>query len=397
LKLFAAKRRAKYESIFALTKMHYKYASIVIAQEKDEEEAKALRNILRHQLVMNAVLLTRVRKVRNLRVIALPLYYITCVSVYAGLGAASSVLGTGASFLAVLTTIAYFAAISRLTRKFANRNAVALFSAIVTYGIFIAIVGSGNNWHEFPVAGSNGLRDFVADLFTALTISIAALRISEIICETFIALITTAIMSRHSNIVVIDSLLEVLAILDSRARSFANLGTKELICGTLQFTANYVENGVIRSLSITDPAVRKALQIKFSSSAAYLRDMQIQVVLAKEGTKDDLTYSISNYVKMIALGFYQSLPVSTLETMLETRKRRLLGFSRTFIVALIPVSCLEIAQHVGLVLSPDFTSWAFVVTLAWAAITLVSAIDPLYKSRLQDVRDFMTAIRGKDK
>jgi hypothetical protein len=124
--------------------------------------------------------------------------------------------------------------------------------------------------------------------------------------------------------------------------------------------------------------------------------MQIRVVLAKDGTEGEVRESISSYVRMLAFGFYEELPVSNTEISPKDRVRAVLGFTRTFIVALIPFSCLVLTRQIGLALPADFTAWAVVVTLAWAAITLVSAIDPLYKSRFQDVRDLMTAVRGKD-
>jgi hypothetical protein len=195
---------------------------------------------------------------------------------------------------------------------------------------------------------------------------------------------------------IIESLLEVLHLLTNKRTSFRDLRSKNLICSILRFTANYVEYGILRSISVPDPTIHKALQDKLSGSAAYLREMQIQVILSKDGTEDELSNSISSYIKIVALGFYESLPVGNLGASPRRKIQTLLGFIRISVVALIPFSCVVIARGVGLVISPDFTGWAVVVSLAWAAITLVSAIDPLYRSRLQDVRDLMSAIRGKD-
>jgi hypothetical protein len=75
---------------------------------------------------------------------------------------------------------------------------------------------------------------------------------------------------------------------------------------------------------------------------------------------------------------------------------RLITLARTVIVSIIPLACIIGLRYTDLKLSPGLTGWAVVIALAWAAITLVSAVDPLYKARLGDFRDLISAIRGKD-
>jgi hypothetical protein len=64
-------------------------------------------------------------------------------------------------------------------------------------------------------------------------------------------------------------------------------------------------------------------------------------------------------------------------------------------IALIPIGCLVSAKYAGLGLSGQFADWAIAVALGWAAITLISAIDPMYRAKLNDIRNIVSIVRGK--
>jgi hypothetical protein len=335
--------------------------------------------------------------VYDLAAFATPICFIAFIAISISIeGRVSFLFILSAIAIAFVVTAMHNAAMWRLIQNSFGQSIAILLLAPTAYGIAVAITNSDNHWNQLPTLQALSAHSFIATVLVLLSINAALFWVSDLASTVIPALIIESMQRRHPDTLIIETLLEILQLLSGKNSAFRDLRTKEGICSILRFTANYIENGILRNISVPDPAIRKALQDKLSGSASYLREMQIKVILSKDGTEADLSNSISSYIKMVALGFYESLPVGNLEASPRGKVQRLLGFVRILIVALIPFSCLVIARYAGLVLSSDFTGWAVVVSLAWAAITLVSAIDPLYKSRLQDVRDLMSAIRGKD-
>jgi hypothetical protein len=298
--------------------------------------------------------------------------------------------------ISILATTIWGICVIYLIDGFIAENAAILCLALVAYGVALAVEPSHKSWNPLALSVYRAPSSVISNVFFMLTISLTTYVAVKLIYNFIAAFITSRMLRPYSNIIVIDSLLEVLHLLQTEKKHFVDLEQKKLICQILRFVARFVENEILHSIVISDAAVRNELQAKFSGSAAYLRSMQIKVILAKDGTSGELIELISFFIKTIALGFYDLLPVSDFEVTSTSKVRKILATARTFVVAALPFLCLIIVQKAGLPLSSTFISWVVVVALAWAAITLVSAIDPLYKSRLQDVRVLMTAIRGKD-
>jgi len=125
--------------------------------------------------------------------------------------------------------------------------------------------------------------------------------------------------------------------------------------------------------------------------------MQTQIALSTEQTRDDVKRKIAEFIEVIATGNYGLLPGSATEVSAEPKIKGFERWAKTTVVALLPLGCLLGARFAGLTLSGAFNNWAIAAALLWATITMVSVIDPLYKSRIGDMREILSLFGDKEK
>jgi hypothetical protein len=169
---------------------------------------------------------------------------------------------------------------------------------------------------------------------------------------------------------------------------------KVSICKQLQYSASWLRNEFSKSVATSDPRINTILAERFGRSAAYLDEMQLRVVFADEKAMGELRETVARCITTILRGEYDLLPYADS----TVAKRRIFWYVttaiRTVIIGAIPIGCIIGIRYAGLSPSTEFSNWASVVAVGWAAITTISAIDPLYKARLADIRDFIASVRG---
>ena len=148
-----------------------------------------------------------------------------------------------------------------------------------------------------------------------------------------------------------------------------------------------MEFGIPKAMSLPDPHARMILQEKCSQAAAKLRMMQVSVALGDSSALNKIKGTVATYIIAISTGNYNNLPCVSVTSEDGRKLSRLAHVCKIIIVAVVPIGCLIAARYAGLHLSPDFNNWAVAVTLLWAVITLVSILDPLYKSRIQEMQN----------
>ena len=383
--------------IFQRAKKLYKDAAIALEYSK-ANDTEEFRSGLRHYAVLCASIL---RRERIISLVTAPFvaaaYYGIVFPTFFALEATNS-RDAVSFFCSIVASLLCIIIILRIFRGFKSRL-VAFF--LVSLGIFGSAMVAGHSahrpWVYAPYVSSANLHDIIIDSFILFAVSIATFAVVVIGGgSVFFTLVITPMRKRNANFVIINTLVGVLKMIDKKTSKSDDLATKAGMCRALQFTADYLEEGVSRALSLPDPVARQILQEKLTSSAGYLHEMQLWVALAKDETQNNTRDAIAYYIELIARGEYDSLPSGTLTDTPQSKTSGLIRFGRMFIVAVIPFACLIGTRYAGLQLSSEFTGWSVVVALAWAAITLVSAIDPLYKTRLKDVQDLISTVRGKD-
>lgn len=383
--------------IFNIAKSNYRDASKAIDRSAGTD-APGLRASLRHYAVADAFLQRRLQRTRITAIIPAVVYYALLV-----VGGIKVDSGFRPEVTAVSLVIAVALALGCIypavyfVDKVVRAMAAMLVTALVVYGIAVAVEGAQNNfWNAVPASPNLTARGIVANELILVSLGIADFMLVGTAFAVVMTVWWTHWKRLYSNVVIVRSLLRVLDLMDKRKSSFGDLATKRSMCRELEIAAEFMQGGVLRSLALPDALVRRTLEQKLTSSAEYLRELQVRIVLAKEGADSDLRESLVVYAQLVLRGLYDSLPAGNIEVPLPGSASKIAAFGRAFLVAVIPFACLVSTRYIGLKLSDDFTGWAVVVTLAWAAITLVSSIDPLYKARLGDVRDLISAIRGKE-
>ena len=391
-------RDRRMRNVFKGAKRNYKNALITLQYSKTDN-TEALCKSLRHYAVLDTTLLRRERVIsRILGLVIGLLYYGIVIGLLFELESGISVNVGFVSLLgSVVAALVICYPISKILKNPGSQVLACFLVALVIFGA--TMVGSHiphKSWIIIPHASNLNSRSIVIDGFVLFAASVATFGVIAGLSAIAFTFITVPGRMRNPNIVVIDTLVGVLTQLDKKTSSATDMATKAAICHHLQFAATYLEEGVPRALALPDPGTRQVLQQKLTSSATYLREIQLWVALAKDETQNDTCDAIAHYIDLIAQGKYDLLPNGTLAMSSRSKTSKLATFGRTLAVAVVPFGCLIGARYAGLQLSSEFTGWAVVVTLAWAAITLVSAIDPLYKTRLKDMQDLIATIRGKD-
>jgi hypothetical protein len=168
---------------------------------------------------------------------------------------------------------------------------------------------------------------------------------------------------------------------------------KTAIIGDLEYAATLMENDMPQSISLKNDALRGQLQESFASSAAALRGMELRLAFSDDSTMRKIRDEVTDFIYAIATGDYALLP--TAPPLPSPSKARKIGaILKEIFVALIPLTVLTIVRYVGVQVSAGIANWATVVSLIWAIVIIISVLDPRYKSKIADVKDVMSIIRG---
>lgn len=207
---------------------------------------------------------------------------------------------------------------------------------------------------------------------------------------------------RYPNLILLESLIRIVRAIDGR-RVALDLSSRARISSYLEHAAQVMKRDVPKAMSLPDLQARVILQEKCDNAAANLRIMQVAIALTEENALEHLKRSITTFIGAIAVGNYSTQPncsnLSDVQATVpnEGRVSHLVRIGKIVTVAVIPIAFLVIARFAGLQLSEAFNNWAVVISLLWAAITIISVLDPLYKSRIEEVKGIIPFIGNSQK
>jgi len=198
--------------------------------------------------------------------------------------------------------------------------------------------------------------------------------------------------SENSLGLVIEHLLNLLSDLNS-SESDAR-GRSEYYSWKLEQAAHLLESGAKKRLSGEDPRTRDWILSRFLGAAEGLRYMK-RLVLAPDGKSPErLTRLLRQQVTAIATDNWMNTvhrpPLPKRPTL--TRKERLMSWLRVLMVALLPGSAL-LAISPFVELDPEIGGWAKVATLAWTVLTILWAVDPAIREKIDVARNVATSVR----
>jgi hypothetical protein len=221
-----------------------------------------------------------------------------------------------------------------------------------------------------------------------------------VIGGTFIAPFVLALLGRsrerkYASTIFIFGLAYTLSSLVERPHRIRDLDFKATLARDIESVAICLQDLIPRFIALPDPAGRSRLEEKCRSAAAALRALEVDIAVSGERALDNINRVIARYIIAAATGNYASLPDAPFPSRTERKIKVLAQASRSLAIALIPLACLVGARCIGLGLSSTFNNWAIAVALIWSVITILSAIDPHYKSRIAEMKDVMSLLRRR--
>jgi hypothetical protein len=164
----------------------------------------------------------------------------------------------------------------------------------------------------------------------------------------------------------------------------------------LESAAVCMEAGVPRALSVPrGPASQKVLD-RCRGAAAEIRELQASVGLAENDQDINVRTRLAHIAKLMMSRSLFELPVSNFAAESRFNVIRAVGRSlKLCIVAAIPGAFIIILRYFNVKVSPPFYNWAVVGAVIWAAVTIISMLDPLYAARLNAIGQMVSGIRGR--
>jgi len=204
--------------------------------------------------------------------------------------------------------------------------------------------------------------------------------------------VTAALAKRRPDIRVTGTLITLLRNLHKAPYRFDTVRVKGLVCQDLEHVAVYVQTRLPGALALSDSGTRESLRQRCADAAAYLRQLQVRVALSDASTVSDLRVIVAHYVAIFTVSEYGLLPAET-----AAGRRGVLAsifrVTRTLVLAVIPIGCLIAARKFGVTLARPVNDEVVLVTLLWAAINLVSIIDPAYRARIEDMNNVVSIFK----
>jgi hypothetical protein len=178
-------------------------------------------------------------------------------------------------------------------------------------------------------------------------------------------------------------------------RGFVNYGDRRRMIRSLNTAAWLVKTGIPKRVPLPDPSQRVVFEDRCHSAAAWLRSLILWVALPNPGTHRDLSDASCRMSFILITGRYDDFPVPSVEKPTgRQRARGVLSVLRVVAAGAIPALVLVVARPLGVTLDGPAGAAATTFCIAWAAVTYLQLIDPLFGQRLSTMRDLMGTVRG---
>jgi hypothetical protein len=384
-------------SLFCNTKEVYN-ASLRSLPYTEESQSDGLRKSLRHYASEYANILTTLQRIGGVgeglwASVLLILFVISLPIDYKGNQLIATVVAVVAVSIGILISI-------YLTRII-HSTPIALISifllALITFGSLILF--RDPHFHKPLSAILHESDGQILSLVTygALFCAGALLAAGIVLTMYYVMLAFTVFrkMNRRPDVMMTSVLFGLLRDLEDCGTFIGNVPYKADICERLEVASVLLEHNIPNAINVFGLESRRKFSERCHSGAAELRDMQARFALLDESAIDDLKRDIVRYIRIVIQGKYGLLPTGVPIIHSVPRKLVFARIIRSTFIALIPACCLVAARYAGLRLSGQLADWAIVAALVWAATTLIS-FDPMYKTRLNDIRTIIAMIRGKN-
>lgn len=271
----------------------------------------------------------------------------------------------GAAFLATMAIVGAIAdTVPSGMLQFYTLAVMLLTSvAIISGTIFVDRQGLQHPWDPLPKHGGP-LATMIAGGFVMCAAQVAIIALSLLAIGITDFAIASAFARRRPDIVITGTLITLLRNLHRSPQRFDTVHVKGLVCRDLERLALY-------------------LQPRAGDGAAgYVRLLQARVTMSEGSIVPELRAAIAHYVAVFTVGNYGLLPTGNAGAAKRKTWAKIYRATKALIVAVIPIGCLIAARAYGIRLSGPLSDAVVVIALLWAAIGLLSVLDPAYRARM---------------
>ena len=390
---FQAFKQRKKEQIYASSKRKYSVMSKIIRHQSEEETDRGVHKAMRHAAVILAEIdLSNKQLLRACSLIVvpivIPLYYQGWPLTRLFAHHDNLMIALALLIIAGITII--IGTVGHTSNNWVpfTYAIVAIISGVIVYA---RSPGEFNRlWHITPHVNGWPYLFFILMAFS-LYMSIVAIPFIILIVQ----LTRRRILRRCPDYAATEQLGFALEHLAMRGIKASSLDNRNHAIIHLENAAFLINNGVPRKLTASNMLAQSTLRERCALAAEAIRELEIKVAFADMGDLEEIRKITTHVVTAICLGTYDIHPQGNLSQVPHlSLTRKIRHASRTLLIGIIPIAVIISLRYGGIKLSSQFNNWAVAIAILWAVIVFVSALDPLYTSRLKAVQDFVSAFRG---
>ena len=198
---------------------------------------------------------------------------------------------------------------------------------------------------------------------------------------------------REPETVIIDELLETLAILELGERIWLQFSKKNLICRHLENVALCVEIRMTRRAKTRDVVSSFAYSQSNEEIAAAIREKKRWILTPKQDTYQHLQSNLSRLFSQALSGDWDSMSRSQPVEIDKTKlMERLFGHFQTLVIGAIPLGMLRVVTPYIVVLQDESVQGiARLIFISWALWQIMKIFDPIIN---EDVSQFVDTVKN---
>jgi hypothetical protein len=178
---------------------------------------------------------------------------------------------------------------------------------------------------------------------------------------------------------------------------FSAVSNRQVLVGEIIRAGVFVRVGSKVFASHLNQSQFASLKATCDQSANYIDNLATEVALPGSGSKLKITTELTNLLVSLILGLDGDLPRTAAKPASTRSILRAVGeFAKGIIVAALPVLAVLTLTKAGVPMTGELKSTALILATVWAAITVITVIDPSAISRIETTRDLLGLLRRSD-
>lgn len=167
---------------------------------------------------------------------------------------------------------------------------------------------------------------------------------------------------------------------------------RTILLEELEFAARALEHDMPRKTASGDPVTDAWLVEQLAQAAAAIRELKHHVVLPAADSVETLATKLHEIAVAFTKNRWSELPKAEVKRLsVRTAGVRLLEIVRSIVIAAIPLGAVTLLSA----LKVQVPELVMVAAYVWAAVSIITVIDPDFASRLKTVKEVLGLTGGK--